>query len=287
MNKLAFLISEGFKNLSRHKLTVFTSVFSIYLSLIIIGGLFITMDNSVTLIKYLRTKYKIEVFFKPEVKEAQSQSIVNKIKTIKGVRSVTFISSEDAVKIFKDQFGEEITEMLGYNPLPASAVINVINNRSEMFSIRPIIRSIRDIDGVDAVKYQGRLIQRIERFYQKFVKAFIGLSATVLFITVFIISSTIRLTVYARKELIRTLKLIGATKLFIITPFLFEGILHGLIGAALTCGTLIGLVHLSNIYLTQLFSVHILLQQTTIFWIVGIAVLISLIGSYRAASKFV
>ncbi len=287
MNKLAFLILEGFKNLSRHKLTVFTSVFSIYLSLLIVGGLFLTMDNSESLIKYLRSKYKIEVFFKSNVDDTQSKNIINELKMIRGIRSVTFISSKDAIKIFKDQFGEDIQIMLGYNPLPASAVINIRNNKADLFNVKPIIQSIKKIDGIDTVKYQGRLIQRIERFYQKFVKAFVGLSAVVLFITVFIISSTIRLTVYARKELIRTLKLIGATRLFIITPFIFEGILHGLIGALFTIGTLMGLVHLSNVYLSQLFSVNIILQQTTILWIFIISTVISIIGSFRAASKFV
>jgi len=287
MNKLAFLILEGFKNLSRHKLTVFTSVFSIYMSLLIVGSLFLTMDNSVLLVKYLRSKYKIEVFFKPDVDDVQAQSTIKKIKAISGVRSVTFISSSDAIKIFKDQFGEDIHSMLGYNPLPSSAVVNVVNNRTELFNINPIIRSIKEIEGIDTVKYQGRLIQRIERYYQRFVKGFVSLSGVVLLITIFIISSTIRLSVYARKELIRTLKLIGATRLFIITPFLIEGILHGVIGALLTVGTLMGFVHFCNIYLNQIFSIYIIYEQLTTYWIVGLSVIISLLGSYRAAAKFV
>ena len=197
------------KNIWRHKLTVFTSVFSVFLTLMIIGSLFITIDNSNSLIKYLRSKYKIEVFFEKGISDKESKMILNKIRNISGVRNATYISSNDAIKIFKDQFGEDIHEMLGYNPLPSSTVVNIIDTGQEEFSVAPIIRSINNISGIDTVKYQGRLIQRIERFYQKFLNAFIIVAGVIIVITIFFISSTIRLTIYARREMIKTLKLIG------------------------------------------------------------------------------
>ncbi|MBC8216482.1 MAG: hypothetical protein H8E64_08245 [Candidatus Marinimicrobia bacterium] len=287
MNKLAFLILEGLKNVWRHKLTVFTSVTSVFLTLMIIGSLFITIDNSNSLIKYLRSKYKIEVFFKKEMGDKESKMILNEIRNISGVRNATYISSNDAIRIFKDQFEEDIHEMLGYNPLPSSAVVNIIDTGQEEFSVEPIIRSIKNISGIDTVKYQGRLIQRIERFYQKFLNAFIIVAGVIIVITIFIISSTIRLTIYARTEMIKTLKLIGATNLFIKTPFLLEGMFHGLFGALLATGTLIGLVHTGNLYINKIITFQINYQHTTTFWLIGISVVISLIGSYRAVSKII
>ena len=114
MDKLAFLLSEGVKNLWRHKLTSFSSIFSIFLTLIISGSLIIVSQNTSKVIEYLRDKYKIEVFFKNEITFEKVEEVVSNINKINGVRSTTVISKDDAEKIFKSQFGEDIMIIFGF-----------------------------------------------------------------------------------------------------------------------------------------------------------------------------
>ena len=151
MDKMMFLLSEGLKNLWRHKLTAFTAVFSIFLTLTLAGSIIIVSDNTGKIIEYLRDKYKIEVFFKQNISNERIEEIVREFKSIKGVRSTTIITKIDAKKIFKSQFGENVLDIVGYNPLPASCVINLVKDQKDKLNIRPIIDRLRKFSEVDEV----------------------------------------------------------------------------------------------------------------------------------------
>ncbi|HJL75071.1 MAG TPA: permease-like cell division protein FtsX [Candidatus Marinimicrobia bacterium] len=286
MNKFLFLLSEGLKNLWRHKLTVFTAVFSVFLSLSTIGVLFIAEQNTHKLIEYMRSKYKIEVFFKDTVTNEQAGQAVEKIKMIQGVYTTTLIPKEEALKVYKSQFGDDITEFLDYNPLPASCVVNIKRKYDGYLQITPIIEQIRKIDGVDTVNHQGRLISRIEKFYEQGLLGLSGVAFAIILVTVMIISNTIKLTIYANKDLIKALRIIGATNTFIRMPFILEGVFQGIIGTILASGLLYGAVYGANEVLRQLTAFTINVQWLFLSWLFLIAMVISLFGSSRAISKF-
>lgn len=287
MDKMIFLFSEGLKNLWRHKLTAFSAIFSAFLTLSVTGSLIIATENTNKVIEYLRDKYKIEVFFKQNISDDRVVALAKEFNSIRGIRSTTVITKSDAEKIFKSQFGENILDMVGYNPLPASCVLNIVKNQPDAVKIRPIIDRLRTYPEVDEVNYQGRLINRIESYYQKFVKGMTGLLIFVLLISVLIISNTVRLTIFAKEELIKALQLIGATRAFVKAPFVIEGVFHGLIGALLASILLIGGLSLGEDILQSVTGLK--LQYDTLFLIsvlCGTGILISLVGSSRAISKY-
>ncbi len=287
MDQMLFLMIEGARNVWRHKLTALGAVFSVFFTLFLIGVLLVMNDNTDKLINYFRGKYKIEVFFNESVTNEKAATLVKNIKTIPGVRSTTLISKEDAMSIFKSQFDEDVMQLLGYNPFPASCVVNVMKQKNVSLSVEPIIHRIKSLDGVSEVHYQGRLIKRIESYFQKFLKGISYLSAVVLIISIIIISNTIRLTIYSKKELIRALDLIGATKLFIQVPFMVEALIHGMIGAVLATISIAGSVMFVNAKLGALYNVSLDLNGMIIaLWLVGIGIFISLIGSQRAIARF-
>ena len=164
MDKFSFLIAEGFKNIFRHKLTSFATIFSVFLTLSIVGCLILGNQNTNKIIEYLRAKYKIEVFFKEGFTDDELKNAINQIGSIKGVRSTTLISKKDAEKIFKSQFGEDIFDLVGFNPLPASCVVNVEKDGIEKLEIIPIIKRLEMLPVVDEIKYQSGLISRIESY---------------------------------------------------------------------------------------------------------------------------
>ncbi len=287
MDKLAFLLSEGVKNLWRHKLTSFSSIFSIFLTLIISGSLIIVSQNTSKVIEYLRDKYKIEVFFKNEITFEKVEEVVSNINKINGVRSITVISKDDAEKIFKSQFGEDIMKIIGYNPLPISCVVNIVKDDTKTINIASIINKLKSFQEIDEINYQGRIISRIEGYYQLFVRLMTSILIIVFFISIFTISNTIRLTIYAKEKLIESLQLIGATRSFVKAPFIIEGILIGFIGSALSSLLLIGLLEFSYDLIYTYLSFEIEYDiKLLILTLCSLSIIISFIGSSRATARF-
>ncbi|MBC8402719.1 MAG: ABC transporter permease [Candidatus Marinimicrobia bacterium] len=286
MDKFLFLVGEGFKNLWRFKLTTVTSIFSVFMTLYLIGILFTIGDNSQKLIVYLRSKYKIEVFFKQEISDTEARKLTQEIQKIPGIRSATNIDRADAARIFKQQFGEDILTLLETNPLPASCVVNISRTQSSSIDIAPIIAEIEKIDGVDEITFQGRLISRIERYYNLLFKILTGVAIVILLVTISIISNTIKLTFYIRADLVKALKLVGASNIFIKTPFIIDGILQGLIGALLASAALYGTIFAGNHFIAAMTNrIRISGDLFIALWLTIVAVLIGMIGASRASAK--
>lgn len=288
MYKAIYLFSEGIKNIWRHKMTALTAIISLSISLYIIGLLFLGEGNTYKILQYFRTKYKIEVFFNQEVGNEEAVGLIHKIKKIKGIRNVTIIEKEDAVRIFKDQFGENIVDVLGYNPLPVSAVVNLERNKKESINVEPIIKSIRNIKQINEIKYQGSLIRKIERNFKKVSDRLPIISLSVTIIALLIIYNTIKLSIYSRKESIKTLELIGASRLFVKLPFIIEGVLLGLISVIIVIPSLIITIEAVNYLISNFSTFNITLgtDSSVFFKLILMTVFITFFGSYRASSSF-
>lgn len=285
MDRLAFLISEGIRNISRHKLTATTTVVSMVLNLAVLSVIFIVGINSHQLIEYIRSKYKIEVFFLPDLSSADLSRLQREIDGIDGVRSTTIITPNDARRIFKDQFGEDVETMLGYNPLPPSCVVNVVRDTKKPVYPEAIIRQIRAIDGVDEISYQGRLISRIEKAYEQAVKIEALAAAIIVLITIVIMSGTIRLSAYARQELMVSLQLIGASKWFIKIPFMVESILLSIMSGLLTYALTMGALRWGNMILSR-YRFQINPDPMLLPALLLVSVFVGVISAQRAVSKF-
>ena len=286
LDRALFLFAEGFRNLLRHKLTVFSAVFSVFLTMLIIGSLLIVRKNTNKLIYYLRTKYKIEVFFESDLAKETALDVVKKIDSFPGVRNTTFIDRENATKIFEKQFGENILDYIQRNPLPMSCVINLNRTGEYELDIMPIVTRIESLSGIDNIEHQGKLIQRIEGFNNRFTRILFFVSIGIMLITISIISNTIKLTIYAKKDLIQDLHIIGATNTFVKVPFLIEGILQGFIGSFIAFLVLTLCLQIGNNILTQISSMTIRMDPAAASFMLLIGISISFIGSLRAVARF-
>ena len=286
MDKFLYLISEGLKNVWRHKMTTFTAVFSLFLALYFVGLLATAGENTNSILQYLRSKYKIEVFFKQNIDLKVAKEVSDLILEIRGVRSSTVINKDDAVRIFKDQFGEDILGILGYNPLPVSAVVNLKRNSEEVLDATPIVNKIKKMNGVEEVRYQGHLIKKIERTYARVIKIFPWIALVFISVAVLVIYNTVKLSIFSRKDLINSLKLIGATRLFIQMPFVFEGLIDGIIATIVSVPLLIGTINGANYVIDNFTSwnVELTISPVLFLWLTLLSGIISVVGSYRAVS---
>tara|TARA_A100001015_G_C14973319_1_gene706084 strand:- start:774 stop:1646 length:873 start_codon:yes stop_codon:yes gene_type:complete len=288
MDKFFYLIIEGIKNTWRHKVTAFTAIFSLFLLLYTVGIINIAEKNSFKGLQYLRSKYKIEVFFSENLTNEEAIGVIHKIKKIKGVKNATLIDKEDALRIFKDQFGENIMELLGYNPLPASSVVNLERNIRQPLRIEPIIKEIKSIRYVEEINYQGNLIRKIEKYYKKIAEYIPYILGIIIFVIGLIIYNMIKVSIYSRRETIRSLQLIGATKLFIQLPFIFEGMLISIISVSLVFPALV-LTSIGFNYLVSNFTIYSLTLNVDLYlflWLLVLVTLISILACFRAVSIF-
>ena len=286
MDKIVFLFVESLRNLWRHKSTALISVLTVSISLFFLGLILIVNENSEKLPELFRSKYKIEVFFKEDISKEEAKQIIRHLKREPIVGSTSMIDKIEAEQIFIDEFGENIVDILGYNPLPISCLINLDKQNFSINKTEKLVQKIENIKGVLSVEYEGKMLSKIERTYSfvlGFLKIMVGV---VLIISIIIITNTVKLTINSRSELIRTLKLIGATNLFVKTPFMFEGIFQAILGAFVAYGLLYwGVIELNHL-LVDWISFQWTIGNMVLFLIMTVSVLIGFVGSINAVSKF-
>ena len=239
-----FTVKEGLKGLGRARLATFLTITTVTLALVLIGffiALFINIDRWVG---EKRKSIEIEVFLEPLASEARAQKIAGQLKALPGVEQIKFISKKAAAERFKKEFGQDVEAVLGANPLPPSFVLHLSPAHRNAQAIRSISRNIEKIEGVTEVVYASGALALIDRYTTIIYLILGGLGLVLIVIIIILIHNSIRLIIYARKEIIEIMKLVGATRAFIRRPFLVEGLFYGLVGGMLADGALWAAVYL-------------------------------------------
>ncbi len=195
------------------------------------------------------------------------------------MRTVVFQSKDSAWSRFEAMYGAEMLEAVDENPFAASLDITLYEGNQSPEAISALQSSISALSGVEAVRYSREWLDYIKRLRDRFYVISITAGIVILLALHAIISNTIKLTIYARRDLVRNMHYVGATDLFIKMPFLLEGMLQGLIGGLLCVGVMLAArVLLSNISINWYFSY--------LPFVVVIGVFFGWLGSRLAVSKF-
>lgn len=183
----------------------------------------------------LRNQIEIEVFLF-DVDDRTRDQIEQSLREEELVIDVGYISKDSASAIMRQEFGTRVEDLVALNFLPASFRIKV-NPEGGAGQISSLVSRILNLRGVDEVKYNEGLLRIMETNINLFSMIGGGLGVLILLASLILVYNTIRLTIYAKRELIRAMKLVGATNSFIRSPFIVEGILQGLVagGLAVAC----------------------------------------------------
>ena len=286
IDRFLYLVSEGIRSLWRTKTTALATISAIGIAASFVVFSAVVGENISGIIQIARGQYEFQVFFSEDVDNIRAAELVDQIGAIEGIKFASLITKEEAADIFQREFEENIFDLLEENPLPAGSVLKLRQPKDGRIDVNPIIKQIELVEGVDEVRYQGRLISLIERYYEGFFAAVTVLAAAILFGTVILISNTIRLSIYARRDLIRILKLVGATDRFVRFPFMIEGILEGFFGSLVAAAVSYGFVEGSNYFLSLFTQYRLVWQFQIVALLVGVIVFFSFVGSMRAVRKF-
>lgn len=215
-----------------------TSVISISLVIFLIGLTTTLILFAGDLSVAVRENISLSVVLNENAKASDVQKLQKKLDAEDYTKSTEYISKEQAIAELTEELGHDPTEFLGYNPLLASLELKLVSEYANNDSIAKIEKSLRRLPEVREVIYQKNLVQAVNDNVQRISIFLLALSALLLVVSYALISNTVRLSIYAKRFLIHTMKLVGATGRFIRKPFLAQGMLIGLLSSFIAMGML-------------------------------------------------
>ena len=281
IDQFAFLIAEGFKSFYRNKLASFLCVITIFINFSILGSLFVVGYNTNSLVDFFRSKYSFEIFLQNDVDQDIFNDFIDELSKNKIIASTEIIDKEKSAAIFKEEFGEDVVEMLGYNPLPLSIKVFINEESFEFDQVDLLIESINTYDYVDEIEYRGRYIDDIEDRINLAIFLFLVFVIAIIFLSYQIISNTVNLSMTNRREFIDILKYNGASGMFIKIPFYIESVLYSVFGSAFS----FLFVKYFFISFNTYFGVNVKLDDYLWLWIIGFSIFIGLYSSNQSMKR--
>ena len=236
--QLVYVFREGFSGFRRAKLSMVAAITTICVSLLLLGMFSVLVVNANSVVQALRDKVEMEAFLSDALAPVETSIVRDSIAQLEGVSEVRFVSKEQAAAIFKEEFGEDINKVLDFNPLPASVKIFLKDGYKNAKAAESLYEVVKKIKGVDDVIYRKSLLEMLDRGTTTFLWLVLGVGLFITISSVFLVANTIRLAIYAKRKIVQTMKLIGATKSFVRGPFILEGLVQGFIGGGLAAGIL-------------------------------------------------
>ncbi len=264
-----------------------TTIISISLVLFLLGIIGFLFLNAQRLSVYVKENLGFTILIKDNVREAEVRRLQKILSAAPYVRIVQYVDKEQAAETLKAELGEEFVEFLGYNPLLSSIEVKLAAQWANPDSMARIEAEVMNFPQVKEVYYQKNLLHAVNENIRKITLVLAIFSVLLLFISIALINNTIRLSVYARRFLIRTMQLVGATRGFIRKPFLLKSILHGLAGATLAIILLSLLIYGLGKELEGVIGFSDVILVGILFVLVTvIGILITLISTFLAVNKY-
>ena len=285
-----YFVKETYKSIRRNGFMSFASISTVAVSLLVLGMFLMIFLNTNNLAQYLESQVQVSVYMQDSATAKELASVKDKLTKMPGVVKVTQVSNQQALERFKKRLGdqEQLLNSLGKeNPFPNSFEIQVDSPER----IKVLTPQIGQLPKVETAKFGQEVVEhlfqltKILRFGGIILVVFLAMA------TLFIISNTIRLTVFARRKEVIIMKYVGATDWFIRWPFLLEGMTLGFCGAVVASlfinsiySGLLERIHATLAFLPLLPTYPLLLYVDVFLLVAGTG--IGALGSYISLRKF-
>ena len=215
-----------------------SSVISISLVLLLVGAATLVAVNLGEVSRYLKENMKISVVFNPEVTEDQADTYASSVSALPYVKSVRVVSREEGEKELAKMLGDDFLSVFETSPVPVSADVSLNAEYVVPDSLSKVVKSLEASTLVEEVDSRQSLVEALDTNLARITAVFAVLIAILLFISFALISNMVRLSVYARRFTIHTMKLVGATRAFITAPFLKAALVQALVASVVATAVL-------------------------------------------------
>ncbi|MEP7168041.1 MAG: permease-like cell division protein FtsX [Bacteroidota bacterium] len=264
-----------------------SSVVSIALVLFLIGILGVLVLNAKRLSDYFKENFQVTIIMKAGAGEEEINTLVSSIASNGFVNSATLVTKDEAAKKLSAELGEDFVSFLGKNPLTNTIDVTFKAAFADNSTIENFVNTYSNHRAIQEIRYEHSLMETINKNLRRISLIILGFGALLFFIMAVLINHTIRLSLYARRLLIKSMQLVGATRGFIRKPFLKKGLLSGFYGAVLANILLIGLLYFAQKQIPELFGIQDLKLVVTLMVSVIVAgILISGVSTLFAVNKY-
>ena len=292
INTFFYTLRQGFRNIFRNKWFTLASIATISACLFLFGLFYAIVSNFQHIVKNAEQGVSVTVFFEEGLEDSRIQEIGEMIARRTEVSNVHFVSAEEAWESFKTDYLGEYADGFTENPLADSANYQIyLSDVSIQSALVTYLESVEGVRKVNRSEVTARTLTGVNALV---AYVSVGIIAILLAVSIFLISNTVTIGISVRKEEINIMKYIGATDFFVRSPFVIEGMLIGLIGAAIPLGIIYFLYNIVMEYIVERFSAlsHLLsfLTVEQIFNVlipvsIGIGVGIGFFGSITTVRK--
>lgn len=232
-----------------------SSVISISLVLLLVGAAALLAVNVGGVSRYLKENMKISVIFNQEVTGGQAEKYAGSASLLPYVKDVRVVSREEGEKELAKMLGKDFLSVFETSPVPVSADVSLKAEYVVADSLALVVKALSASPLVDEVDSRQGLVEALDTNLTKISAVFAVLIAVLLFISFALINNMVRLSVYARRFTIHTMKLVGATRSFITAPFLKAALVQGLVASVISTAALSGILYALNRSFPEFFSV--------------------------------
>jgi len=277
------------KTLNRRVLSSSTSVvISLSLVLFVVGLLGLVLINAQKLSDYVKENIGFTIMLKDGVNEIETLKFQKILDASDFAKSTSFTTKEQATADLKTDLGEDFVEFLGYSPLLASIDVKLNADYANTDSLQLITNELIENNNVFEVYYQEDLVDKLNSNVNKLSLFLLAFCILLFFIAFILINNTIRLSVYSKRFIIRTMRLVGATNNFIQKPFISKGIYQGIYSSIIAIFMLIGAIQLVQTDTANMLNIDDLKIIGIVFFLIFTSGLfISLFSTYFAVRKFI
>ena len=220
--------------------TTLTTIVGMTLTLVLIGLLSVVAMLGSRWEKQLRQEVRIQVYFQRDLDPTVLKSALTAVETDEAVEDARYLDPQTEAEKLEETLGEDFIDFLGYVPLPPAMDVKVRSNYGTSEMLPLLAKRLDDVAGVSEVVWQNNLLSKIENTIRRLFYPLLALSAICFFIALALMNNTVRLTVFARRFLIRNMQLVGAKPSFIRRPFIKQGLLLGISSGFLSLAIIMG-----------------------------------------------
>ena len=267
-------------------------IFSVTLSLLLLGLFSFFLLSSFNVKNYLESNTEINIYLNKKISPSQIEQIKRTLYTkeyslTNTESTLNYVSSEEAAKNFQSEIGEDFVDFLGNNPLRDLIILKINSDYFDLERLNIIESDILKIPGVYQIEYSKELIDNINKNVANISFVFIGLFLILLIISVILINNTLRIALFSQRFLIRSMQLVGATANYILRPFIFRGMIYGLIAGIISSGMLYVIIEIADRRISNLELVISLEQLGVIFIsLIFTGIIMVILSTYSAVSKY-
>ena len=280
---------NNIEHYQRRKLlnSYFSVVLSITFVLFLLGVLGLFLINGKKIASHFKEQIAMSIYLKDNAKDIEITQLQKKIQLDSATKSINFITKEEAAEKYIRDIGEDFLDFLGYNPLLNSIDINFNSNYVNTASLEKRKKEIESIDFVDEVVYDNPLVKLLDENIKKITLILLFITSIFVLIAVILINSSIRLSIYSKRFLIKTMQLVGATKSFVRKPFIWNHVRLGIISSIISLIALSIIIVQLDKYLPDLKILQEANELTFLFiGIISLGIGITALSTFFATQKY-